>query len=79
MKENLTFIIIFVMMMVTIIYLNGCTYLMSENEPLRIACRAECDSAGNCTGEFVGNSAYMAIQREGTLDTPTQTKVGLDD
>jgi hypothetical protein len=77
-KENLTFIIIFVMMMVTIIYLNGCTYLMSENEPMRIACRAKCDAQGNCTSEFKGNGAYMATQREGTLDTPTQTKVGLD-
>lgn len=71
--------LIFSAMMITILYLHGCTYLMSENEPLRIACRAACDAEGNCTGEFMGNSAYMSKQQEGRLDTPTQTKVGLDD
>lgn len=78
MRENPGFIFQFCLMMGTIMWLASCTYLTSNSEPTRIACVSSCDAAGNCQTSFNGSSAYEVESTEVNLDTPTQTKVGME-
>ena len=76
--SSYTWIITVLILMFGCIILASCTVLKSENEPLRVACYSKCDQAGNCETSFVGSSSYQSKKSEANLDTPTQTKVGMD-
>ena len=77
-RENLTFILIFTSMMITIMVLHGCTAFDLEREAPELTCQAGCDDAGGCTAMANATGRVKSSERQVKLDTPTQTKVGLD-
>ena len=79
MRENLSFILIFSAMMLTLIFLHGCQGLQTENEPAKLACNGSCTADGVCSISLTMRGSNVERSTKVTLDTPTQTKVGLDD
>ena len=76
--SNITFTLVFSAMMITIMYLNGCNAMESMREPTMLDCAVNCTPDGDCGASIKAVGEVNARQRKVTLDTPTQTKVGLE-
>ena len=76
--SNMTFTLVFSAMMITIMYLHGCTAMESMREPTALDCAVNCTKDGDCSASITAVGEVVSRKREVDLDTPTQTKVGLN-
>ena len=76
--SNTTFTLVFSAMMITIMYLNGCNAIESMREPTALECSVNCSKESDCFASITGVGEVRTRERKVPLDSPTQTKVGLE-